>query len=105
MNVTLEQQATRWLIRMEGLLTLASAAELKSLLLQWLEDERKAKQPLYLDLEHAEGIDITIMQLLWAVSQDAARTGAQITGRASHAVTLAVHEAGFDQAPGFPTQG
>ena len=36
MAITLEQHESRWLIRLEGQVTLSSGAELKGLLLEWL---------------------------------------------------------------------
>jgi len=94
MPVTLQRQESTWLIRLEGRITLTSAAELKELLLEWLS----AGKSLELDLEPAEEIDITIMQLVWA----AARTGGKILIRRSSAAALAIRDAGFDRLPGFP---
>ena len=96
--MTLEQHASHCLIRLEGQVTLTSATELHNLLLQW----RAGGKNLELDLEQAEEIDITILQLLWAAAREAGRTGALIVCRASNAVILAAHDSGFDQTPGFP---
>jgi anti-anti-sigma factor len=101
MSVALEQRERDWLIRLEGEITLATAMELKTLLLQW----SAAGKDLALDLERVEEIDITILQLLFATGREVARTGARVTCRASSAVAVAVRDAGFDQAPGFPIQG
>jgi anti-anti-sigma regulatory factor len=98
MPVTLQRQESTWLIRLEGRVTLTSAAELKEVLLEWLS----AGKNLELDLEPAEEIDITIMQLLWAAGREAARTGVKILIHRSSAVAMAIRDAGFDQLPGFP---
>ena len=98
MPVTLQRQEASWLIRLEGQITVTSAAELKELLLEWLS----AGKDLELDLERAEEIDITIMQLLWAAAREAARTGAKIVARASSAAAMAAATRVFAQLPGFP---
>jgi len=98
MPVTLERNESRYLIRLEGQITVNSAAELKGLLLEWLA----AGKDLELDLERAEEIDITILQLIWAAAREAARTGAKIVGRASSVAASAACDSGFAHMPGFP---
>jgi anti-anti-sigma regulatory factor len=98
MPVTLQRHESRWLIRLEGPIHVTSAAELKTLLLDWVA----AGKDLELDLEHAEEIDITIMQLLWSAAREATRTGVGIAGRASNAALAGAREAGFAALPGFP---
>lgn len=98
MKVALEQHEQNCLIRLEGQVTLASAVELKALLLEWLASGKS----LELDLAGAEEIDITTLQLLNVAVRDAGRSGVGILVRASHAVEAAVRNAGFDQIPGFP---
>ncbi len=51
MSVTLEQHATDWLIRLEGQATLASATELKTVLLQWAAVSQNNETNLGFDLE------------------------------------------------------
>jgi anti-anti-sigma regulatory factor len=98
MPVALERREANWLIRMDGPITLTSAGELKNMLLEWLA----AGKDLELDLEAAEDVDITILQLLCAAMREAARTGVGIAIRASGAVAAAVRDSGFSQIPGFP---
>lgn len=100
MSLTLEQDESRWLIRMDGPITLSSAAELKTMLLEWLA----AAKNLELDLTRADELDITIMQLLWAAAREAARTGVGIVSRASNTAASAVTDSGFGQTPGFPVR-
>jgi anti-anti-sigma regulatory factor len=100
MPITLQRDESQWLLRLEGQATIASAAELKQLLLEWLA----AGKDLKLDLEDVEEIDITIMQLLWAAGREAARTGAEVVGSASDAAIVAVRGAGFPGMPGVPAR-
>jgi len=88
-------------IGIDGQATLASAGELKALLLEWLA----AGKNLRLDLEAVEDIDIAHMQLLWAAAREAAIAGVEITCRASGAVAAAVRDSGFAQIAGFPVSG
>jgi len=100
MKVTAEQYASHWLVRLEGDVTLGSAAELKTLLLQWLATGKN----LELDLDCAHEIDIAALQLFGAAARDAGRSGATITGRATGTVVQAMRDAGFGQMQGFPFQ-
>jgi MFS superfamily sulfate permease-like transporter len=95
-SVTEEQHATHLLIRLEGAVNFASAEELKRMLLEGLASGRD----LQLDLERAEEIDVTVMQLLWAAEREAARTGLGIVSRVSEAAATAARDAGFERFPG-----
>lgn len=97
MAATLERHESHWLIRLEGQIGLASAAEFRALLLEWLA----AGKDLELDLEDAEEIDITAMQLLWAAGREAARLGVGITTRPSGEVAAVLRDSGFEGMPGF----
>ena len=101
MPVTVDRLETHWLIRLEGELTLTSAAELKQLLLEWLASGKG----LQLDLEHASEIDITLLQLLWAAGREAARTGAEVGSRVSEAAAAAARVLGFDRFAGAAARG
>jgi anti-anti-sigma regulatory factor len=94
---TLEQQADHTLIRLEGECTLATAAELKNLLIEALA----LGGDLRLDLRSVEEIDITAMQLLWAAEREANRAGSKFAGAVPDAIVSAAREAGFDQFPGM----
>jgi hypothetical protein len=94
--ITLDRLETSWLIRLEGEFTVTSASELKGSLLEWLASGRD----LQLDLERAQEIDITVMQLLWAAGREAARAGVAIVSRVSEAASAAASDAGFEQFPG-----
>jgi anti-anti-sigma regulatory factor len=92
---TVDQAGTGWNVRLDGDLTLASAAALKTLLLEW----RASGKDLELDLENASDIDITTMQLLWAAAREAGRAGVRLVTRRSKALEMAWREAGFDPDP------
>jgi hypothetical protein len=94
--LTVDRNPTRWLIRLEGEVSITSAAELKGLLLEALA----SAQELELDLEHAGAIDVTLLQLVWAAEREAARAGSGFVSRASQAATSYAHELGFDGFPG-----
>ena len=88
------------MIRLAGELTLTSAAELKNLLLQGLA----TGNDLRLDLEQAEEIDITVMQLLWAAGREADRKGASLAIQMSDAAATAARDAGFERFPGLKVE-
>ncbi len=98
MPVILLRQEPSWLIKLEGQITVTSALQLKELLLEWVS----AGTDLDLDLERAEEVDVTIMQLLWAAAREGAGAGRKIVAHASSAATAAARDSGFAQLPGFP---
>lgn len=100
MALTMEQQESQSVIRLAGELTLTSAAELKNLLLQGLA----SGNDLRLDLEQAEAIDITVMQLLWAAGREADRKGASLAIQMSDAAATAARDAGFERFPGLKVE-
>ena len=100
MPVTLQQDESHCLIRLEGQVTLTSAADLKTLLLEGLATGKG----LELDLERADEIDVTILQLLWAGAREAASQGVGIVWRASEAATAAARDAGFDRMMALPVR-
>ncbi|HMD71381.1 MAG TPA: STAS domain-containing protein [Bryobacteraceae bacterium] len=101
MPITVQQSESEWEISIAGQATLASAGELKAVLLEWLA----AGKHLRLDLGAVEDIDIPHMQLLLAAAREAAGRGVQIACRASSAAAAAARDAGFAQIPGFPFPG
>jgi anti-anti-sigma factor len=99
--VTMERHETHSLVRLEGELTITSAAEVKEALLAGLA----AGTELHLDLERVEAIDVTVMQLLWAAGREADRTGVALAGRMSEAAAALAREAGFERLPGMAVEG
>jgi len=100
LSVTGEQHATHLLIRLENTVSFTSADELKKLLLEGLASGKT----LQLDLERAEEIDVTVMQLLWAAEREAARAGRGLVSRVAEAAAAAAREAGFERFPGAAVQ-
>jgi ABC-type transporter Mla MlaB component len=98
--VTMERHESHELIRLEGELAVTSAAELQRVLIEGLASGRE----LQVDLQRAEAIDITVLQLLWAAEREAARTGARLALRVSDAAAGAAREAGFERFPGLAVQ-
>lgn len=93
--MTLEQSEAVCVIRLEGGIDIASAAELKTLLLQALASGRELRA----DLEAATELDITAVQLLWAAEREAGRSGRKFTlaGRVLGAIRAAVRDAGLEK--------
>jgi anti-anti-sigma regulatory factor len=80
-------------IRLEGACTLASAGELKRLLVEGIASGKN----LRVDLAGVEDIDLAAMQLLWAAGRDAERADAGIALRMTEEVAGAVRAAGFER--------
>ena len=97
MPVTLAQGEAQCVIRLDGEINIGSAAELKKLLLQALASGRE----LRVDLEHATELDVTALQLLWAVEREArgSSRGFTLAGRVPAEISIAVVVAGFETFP------
>jgi anti-sigma B factor antagonist len=93
--ITVERLEKHWLIGLDGEFSITSASELKSLLLEWLVSGRD----LQMDLEHAQEIDVSVMQLLWAARREAERRGATMGSRLSEAAAKALQDAGLERFP------
>jgi anti-anti-sigma factor len=95
--VTLDQSEAVCLVRLEGEIDIASAAELKKVLLEALASGRE----LRVDLERAAELDVTALQLLWAAEREARRSGVGFTlaGRVPEAISAAAGDAGFEAFP------
>jgi anti-sigma B factor antagonist len=84
-----------WRIRLEGSLTLASAAESRARLLEGLSSGKA----LELNLEHIAEVDAAGLQLLWCVVREAEEKSVPIACRVSEAVAAAGRDAGFPPLP------
>jgi anti-anti-sigma regulatory factor len=96
-----EQVDDNTVLRLQGTCTVTCVAEMKTLVLEGLA----TGNPLTVDLEAAEEIDITILQLLWTVGREAARTGAMVLVRAPESARILAREAGFEAFPGEKAEG
>ena len=94
MPITLQESEVRCCLRLEGEVSIASAAELKQCLVQALATGRE----LRLNLETATELDITTMQLLWAAQRAAKKSGTEfvVAGTMPAAILAAAHDAGFE---------
>jgi anti-anti-sigma regulatory factor len=98
LQVEVERCESHSVIRLQGELNVACAAELKGVLVATMAEGGD----LQVDLEGAVAIDVSIMQLLWATRDEAKRMGTDFAVRASEAVGLASRDAGFDLFLGEP---
>jgi hypothetical protein len=92
-KITSEAVESQSLIRWAGDCSVASAAELKGLLLQGLASGKE----LTLDLEGVEEADVCTLQLLWAARREATRAGVVVTARLSEPFTSSARDAGFEE--------
>jgi anti-anti-sigma factor len=90
---TFEERENTSLVRMEGAIDIASAAEIKSALL----DALASKTEIRLTLQGATELDVTAMQLLYAAERDAEKTGIlfALEGSVPNEIAVAITEAGL----------
>jgi len=95
--ITLDQSEAQSLIQLEGEINIASATELKQLLVQALS----AGKDLRLDLEHAIDLDVTALQLLWVAVREAKKLGVAITVARGipDVISHAAIDSGFERFP------
>jgi anti-anti-sigma factor len=93
MPATVEDRENLSLVRLEGAIDIASAAELKSVLVSVLA----SKKEIRLTLEGITELDITALQLLYAAERDASKAGFPflLTGSVSNEISAAVTDAGL----------
>jgi anti-anti-sigma factor len=91
--ITLKQSKESNMIRLEGVIDIASAAELKKLLLTAFNSGREVR----VALGGATDLDVTAVQLLWAARRQAKVSGVNFafTGQMQEQVTSALRQAGF----------
>jgi anti-anti-sigma regulatory factor len=96
-SIALEQNTDSSLIRLDGEIGIALAADLKQLLLEALGSGSAVR----VSLEGATGLDVTAVQLLWAAEREARRAGADfaLTGAAPEPVLAALGNAGLFEFP------
>lgn len=103
MSITLEQTESLSVIHLEGAIDIASAAELKALLLKALGGPGEVRVSLE-KLDQATGLDVTAVELLWAAGREAKKSGAafSLVGQAPVEVSAALADAGLDLMQVFP---
>jgi anti-anti-sigma factor len=96
-GAVLEQGETGSLIRLEGTVDIASAADLKALMVEALAAGREVA----VSLEAASYLDVTAVQLLWAADREARSQGLQfaLRGPCPAALRLSLAQAGLADLP------
>jgi anti-anti-sigma factor len=96
-SITLDRKEGQCLIHLEGAVDIASAAELKALLLEALASGKD----LRVDLERTSELDVTALQLLWAAERAAGGSGVgfSLSGRVPEEISVALRDAGFEKFP------
>lgn len=97
MPVTFDRSEAPGVIRLEGDIDIASAAQLKEVLLEALAQRGEAR----ISLETATGIDVTAVQLLWAAEREAKASGVVLAlkGPVPEPLRATLREAGFEKLP------
>lgn len=96
--MSVEHNEALCILRLEGDCTMATAGELKSLLLNGLASGKK----LQVDLALAAEADITLLQLLWATAHEAAQENQRFVTGVPQAIAELARNAGFESFPGEP---
>jgi len=93
-SVTLERDERCSLLRLEGVVGVSEASELKALLLESLGREMEVR----IDPAAATYLDVTAVQLLWAAERDAQKTGRTLHWASAfpEAVSAVLGEAGLE---------
>jgi anti-anti-sigma regulatory factor len=101
MPVILEQHEEQCLIRLQSEVDIASAAELKKVLLQALASGLE----LRVVMEGATELDVTAWQLLWAAAREASRVGRKCfrEGQLPQTIETMMKDGGFEEFPLLPS--
>lgn len=97
MPVIFDQTATPGVIRLEGEVNIADAAQLKEVLLTALREGGGTR----ISLKTATGLDVTAVQLLWAAEREARASGMVLAldGPVPDGLYAALRAAGFERFP------
>jgi anti-anti-sigma factor len=97
MPVTMERNESSDVVRLEGEVNIAFAAELKTMLTEALE----VRQPVSIELHQATGIDVCIVQLLVAAVREWKQIGVRLElfGPLQDELSAAMMDAGFEELP------
>jgi anti-anti-sigma regulatory factor len=92
--ITCDEDAERSLIRLEAEVDIGSVAELKATLTEAIVSRKQVR----LDCERATGLDIAVLQLLWATAREVERTGGPfwVAGQSREILIGAAREVGLD---------
>jgi anti-anti-sigma factor len=94
-GITLKQSKKSTVIRLEGAIDIAAAAEFKKLLLQACGSGKDVR----VALDDATDLDVTAVELIWAARRSAEGAGVAFTlsGAVLESVLLALGSAGLQQ--------
>jgi anti-anti-sigma regulatory factor len=97
LGISLEQDDAQSLIRLEGMIDISCAAELKKLLLKVLEPGREVR----VSLDETTDLDVTAIELLWAAERAARSSDVRfaLAGQVPKRISTAVADAGFEKFP------
>ena len=97
MSIVFEQREDSSLLSLEGVIDIATAAELKTALI----DALKPGLPVRIALHSNTDLDVTAFQLLWAAEREARAQGVQFTlaGELPQTISAALMDAGFERFP------
>jgi len=92
-TITFEERESTSLICLEGAVDIASAAEMKSVLLNALTSQKEIR----LTLQCATELDITALQMLYSAERDASKTGVPLAleGSVPGEISVAMTDAGL----------
>lgn len=93
--MTVESNETQFILRLNGDCTMTSAAELKAALVEALAAATKEAKELCVDFGDAGEIDITALQLLWAVQRACLLDNRRFMSHAQEAARALARETGF----------
>jgi anti-anti-sigma regulatory factor len=95
--IILEQREESNLIRLEGVIDIAFAAELKTTLLDAIKPPKSLQVALSADAD----LDVTAIQLLWAAEHEAKASNVSfvLDGCVPDAVSATLKETGFERFP------
>ena len=93
MPITIEAVDGRCVLRLEGDIDIAGAAELKAALIEAFSSRKEVR----VDLQRATDFDITAVQLLWAAVRDAGKAGVSfvVAGQTTDTLDHAASEMGL----------
>ncbi len=97
MGITLKQSEGSNVIRLEGAIDIARAAELKATFL----DALRSGNPVRVALDGCTDLDVTAVQLLWAAEREARAlaVGFTLAGPVPEPLWASLKDAGFERFP------
>lgn len=97
LGIALKQRKESSAIRLDGLIDIASAAELKTILLDALKRGKAVRVALQTNVD----LDVTAVQLLWAAEREARASGVGfvLASPVPEPVLSFLKEAGFEKFP------